>query len=275
MPATTDKPPALTRELAALDRMTATELRDKYAQVFGEPAASGNRAWLARRVGWRMQALAEGDLTDRARARATELARDADLRLTAPKERRAGRNLLLLVRVHPRPPGCVRRRPDVSPSPHLQPPVRLATGAVLRADLCPGAGRAVEPVGGLRVLRAGPPGRVRPARGHPRPAVARGAVLVRVGGRRRQAAARRLHLPPSGPGGPGRAAGRSERPVVPTGRAAAATGRPPRRRECLPNVVGRSPRHRGRDGPSVQGRADGTARGSEGGRRIGPLVGVR
>jgi hypothetical protein len=86
MPATTDKPPTLAKELAALDRMTAAELRERYAEVFGEPAASGNRAWLARRVGWRMQALAEGDLSDRARARAAELARDGDLRLTAPKE---------------------------------------------------------------------------------------------------------------------------------------------------------------------------------------------
>ena len=54
MPATTEKPPTLAKELAALERMTAAELRDKYAAVFGEPAASGNRAWLARRVGWRM-----------------------------------------------------------------------------------------------------------------------------------------------------------------------------------------------------------------------------
>lgn len=87
MPATTERPPTLSKELAALERMTAAELRDKYAAVFGEPAASGNRAWLARRVGWRMQALAEGDLSDRARTRAAELARDADLRLSAPKER--------------------------------------------------------------------------------------------------------------------------------------------------------------------------------------------
>ena len=36
------------QELAAPDRMTAAELREKYAAVFGEPAASGNRAWLAR-----------------------------------------------------------------------------------------------------------------------------------------------------------------------------------------------------------------------------------
>jgi hypothetical protein len=86
MPATTDKPPTLAKELAALDRMTAADLRDKYAAVFGEPAASGNRAWLARRVGWRLQTLTEGDLSDRAKARAAELAREADLRLSAPKE---------------------------------------------------------------------------------------------------------------------------------------------------------------------------------------------
>ena len=85
MPATTDRPPTLARELVALDRMTTTDLREKYAALFGEPAASGNRAWLARRVAWRMQALAEGDLTDRARMRAAELARDADLRLTPPR----------------------------------------------------------------------------------------------------------------------------------------------------------------------------------------------
>ena len=50
-PATTEKLPTLARELAALERMTATELRDKYAVVFGDSTASGNRAWLARRVG--------------------------------------------------------------------------------------------------------------------------------------------------------------------------------------------------------------------------------
>src|SRR5262249_21163894 len=35
-------------------------------------------------IAWRLQALAEGDLSERARRRAEELARDADLRLTAP-----------------------------------------------------------------------------------------------------------------------------------------------------------------------------------------------
>jgi Protein of unknown function (DUF2924) len=75
------------REVAALQRMTPKQLREKYAAVFGEATATGNRTWLVRRIAWRLQALAEGDLSDRARARAAELARDADLRTTAPKHR--------------------------------------------------------------------------------------------------------------------------------------------------------------------------------------------
>ena len=37
-----------------------------------------------RRIVWRLQALAEGDLSERARHRAEELAHDADLRLSPP-----------------------------------------------------------------------------------------------------------------------------------------------------------------------------------------------
>lgn len=38
-----------------------------------------------KRIAWRIQALAEGDLSERARRRAEFLARDADLRTTAPR----------------------------------------------------------------------------------------------------------------------------------------------------------------------------------------------
>jgi hypothetical protein len=73
------------KELAALKRMGVAALREKYAEVFGEATRSGNRAWLLKRVAWRVQALAHGDLTERAKARAAELARDADLRVIAPR----------------------------------------------------------------------------------------------------------------------------------------------------------------------------------------------
>ncbi|AWM36723.1 hypothetical protein GobsT_54330 [Gemmata obscuriglobus] len=73
------------KELAGLRRLTPKELRARYAEVFGEPTASGNRTWLVRRIAWRLQALAEGGLSARAQARAAELARDADLRVIPPK----------------------------------------------------------------------------------------------------------------------------------------------------------------------------------------------
>ncbi len=71
--------------ITALRRMTVTQLRDKYLEVFGEPSRSGNKDFLFKRVAWRIQSLAEGDLSERARRRAEELARDADLRTTLPR----------------------------------------------------------------------------------------------------------------------------------------------------------------------------------------------
>jgi hypothetical protein len=73
------------KEVAALEAMTLAELRAKYAQVFGEETRVGNKAWLVKRIIWRLQALAEGDLSERARKRAAELAQDADLRLFPPR----------------------------------------------------------------------------------------------------------------------------------------------------------------------------------------------
>lgn len=66
----------VTKEIAALDRMTVGQLRQRYSEVFGEPARSGNRQWLLRRVAWRIQALAEGDLATRAIERCRERARE-------------------------------------------------------------------------------------------------------------------------------------------------------------------------------------------------------
>src|SRR5439155_12451148 len=73
--------------IAALQRLTMQELRVRYAELFGETTAAKNRTWLLRRVAWRLQSLAEGDLSERARQRAAELANDADLRITVPRVR--------------------------------------------------------------------------------------------------------------------------------------------------------------------------------------------
>jgi len=73
------------RAIDELEGMTAAALRERYAEVFGEPTRSGNRQWLVRRIAWRLQAQAEGALSERARRRAAELARDADIRLRPPE----------------------------------------------------------------------------------------------------------------------------------------------------------------------------------------------
>jgi hypothetical protein len=77
------------KELAALQQLTIKQLKERYAEVFGESTNAANRAWLVKRVAWRLQALAEGDLSERARRRAAELANDADLRLSPPKVKTA------------------------------------------------------------------------------------------------------------------------------------------------------------------------------------------
>jgi Protein of unknown function (DUF2924) len=73
------------RELALLGKMTAEELRAKYFEVFGEASITRHKGYLVKRIIWRMQANVYGGLSERALARAKELANPADLRLTAPK----------------------------------------------------------------------------------------------------------------------------------------------------------------------------------------------
>lgn len=74
----------LKRELAALDQMSVDALREKHRLVFGEENRSRHREYLKKRIAWRLQALAEGGLSDRARRRALEIANDADLRIRMP-----------------------------------------------------------------------------------------------------------------------------------------------------------------------------------------------
>src|SRR3982751_4696409 len=73
------------QQLAALSGMGVAALRQKYLEVFGEPSHSGNKAYLFKKLAWRLQSLAEGGLSERAKRRAGELARDADVRTTVPR----------------------------------------------------------------------------------------------------------------------------------------------------------------------------------------------
>ena len=76
------------KEVSALQRMTVAELRERYEEVFREACRSNHKQWLIRRIAWRLQANAEGDLSERARMQAAELANDADLRMKAPQQKK-------------------------------------------------------------------------------------------------------------------------------------------------------------------------------------------
>jgi len=96
------------QEVTSLEQETVAKLHIRYLKAFGEASRSNHKQFLIRRIAWRLQALASGDLSDRARERARLLAEDAELRLTAPagyfEGRRARRDSRLPA------PGTVLRR---------------------------------------------------------------------------------------------------------------------------------------------------------------------
>lgn len=100
-------------DIKRLSRLSLCQLRDEFETITGEVARSNNRTFLIKRIAWRRQADREGGLSDRARTRARELARECDLR--------------------------VRPRADVSeafaavaePGPQRPKPLRLPAGTVV------------------------------------------------------------------------------------------------------------------------------------------------
>lgn len=78
-------PDDIAETVRSLGNMTVPALKARYAEVFGEPTRTNHKQYLIKRITWRMQALREGGLSERARSRAIELANDAEIRLTAPR----------------------------------------------------------------------------------------------------------------------------------------------------------------------------------------------
>ena len=72
-------------QLAALEKMSVAELRERWQEVYGEPTRAGNKAYLKKRLAWRIQELAEGGLSDRAKARIQELVAEAPIRWRTPR----------------------------------------------------------------------------------------------------------------------------------------------------------------------------------------------
>jgi Protein of unknown function (DUF2924) len=116
----------IVNEVAALERLSVGQLRQRFAELFGEATPASNRTWLIKRIAWRLQALAEGDLSERARRRAAELAQDADLRLNPPRSKTTTATPPEPVRVPAPidhrlpPPGTILTRPYKGQQLHVQ-----------------------------------------------------------------------------------------------------------------------------------------------------------
>lgn len=87
MTTTTDETMAAT--VAALERMTVGELKDRWRELMGEEPRSNNRQWLWKRLAWHVQAKAYGGLSDRARQRARELVDETQIRVRPTREFKA------------------------------------------------------------------------------------------------------------------------------------------------------------------------------------------
>ena len=83
---------AVLMEIESLRRASMADLRTKYREVFQEETRCRHREHLFRRIAWRLQALAEGDLSERARGRAISICgstlRETFLRWAANASRR-------------------------------------------------------------------------------------------------------------------------------------------------------------------------------------------
>jgi len=77
---------AILIEVEKLRRASVSSLQTRYRELFQQEARSRHREHLFRKIVWRLQALAEGELSERARVRAQEIANDADLRILAPRD---------------------------------------------------------------------------------------------------------------------------------------------------------------------------------------------
>ncbi|HEY1755235.1 MAG TPA: DUF2924 domain-containing protein [Bryobacteraceae bacterium] len=78
--------PIVVTAIEKLQDQKIPALKKRYRELFGEESKSSNKQFLFRRIAWRLQANAEGDLSERARRRAAEIADDRDLRVRAPKQ---------------------------------------------------------------------------------------------------------------------------------------------------------------------------------------------
>jgi hypothetical protein len=76
---------SLLKQVEGLRAAPLGRIREKYRELFGEEPRSKHRQSLVRHIAWRLQANAEGGLSERARQRAFQIANDADVRVLPPR----------------------------------------------------------------------------------------------------------------------------------------------------------------------------------------------
>ena len=96
--------PAAWAEIDQLRNLKTADLRVKYQELFGVATRSSPKPFLFRRIAWRLQARAEGDLSERARRRAAEIADEGEVRLRPPRD-------FVKALLAPSPPPAARRQP--------------------------------------------------------------------------------------------------------------------------------------------------------------------
>jgi hypothetical protein len=84
---------AIAAEIARLEAMTITKVIERFESLFGEKCRSRNRRYLIRRIAWRLQANAEGGLSERALKRAAQIGLDSEVRVTPPRDQKPCRNI--------------------------------------------------------------------------------------------------------------------------------------------------------------------------------------
>ena len=91
-----------------LRTLNVVALQRKYQEVFKDASRSSNKQYLFRRIAWRLQANAEGGLSERACHRALQIADEADLRTRAPKGFLSAQVSATAIVDHPHPQRDVR-----------------------------------------------------------------------------------------------------------------------------------------------------------------------
>jgi hypothetical protein len=76
---------SLREQVEVLYHAPLATVRAQYRQLFDEEPRSKHKESLVRRIAWRLQAISEGGLSERARQRAFAIAKDEDLRVLPPR----------------------------------------------------------------------------------------------------------------------------------------------------------------------------------------------